>query len=71
VHDRVVVQADRIRRFLENDLRPGLSLAEAGERDCVLTSPEVYHLPTDEFGWSADRHRAWLTRVLQSELLEP
>jgi hypothetical protein len=46
-------------------------VSEAGERYCVLTSPEVYHLLTDEFGWSADRHPAWLTRVLQSELLEP
>jgi hypothetical protein len=69
VHDRVVVQTQRIRRFFENDLLPGLSLAEAGERYCVLTSPEVYHLLTDEFKWSAARHQAWLTQLLQSELL--
>jgi hypothetical protein len=69
VHDRVVVQTQRIRRFFENDLLPGLSLAEAGERYCVLTSPEVYHLLTDEFEWSAARHQAWLTQLLQSELL--
>ena len=70
VHERVVAQSERIRRFLDDDLRPGLSPSEAGERYCVLASPEVYHLLIDEFEWSADRHRAWLTRLLESELLD-
>lgn len=69
VHDRVAVQTERIRRFLGSDLRPGLSVSEAGERYCVLTSPEVFHLLTDEFDWAEHRHRAWLTQALQSELL--
>jgi hypothetical protein len=46
-----------------------LSLAEAGQRYCALASPELYYTLTVEFGWSADQHRAWLTDLLDTELL--
>ena len=35
----------------------------------ALASPELYHTLTVEFGWSPDRHRAWLTDLLAAELL--
>jgi hypothetical protein len=44
-------------------------MAQAGERYCVLASPELYHLLTVELGWTAEQHRTWLTRLLRTELL--
>jgi AcrR family transcriptional regulator len=67
--ERLTNQTERIRRYLGDALRPGLSVAEAGERYCALASPELYHLLTVELGWSADQHRTWLTRLLRAELL--
>jgi AcrR family transcriptional regulator len=71
LHDRLTAQTERIRRYLSDDLRPGLSVDEAGQRYCVLTSPELYHLLTVELGWTADQHRSWLTDLLKTELLVP
>jgi hypothetical protein len=69
LEERLTNQTDRIRRFLGHDLRPGLSVAEAGQRYCALASPELYHLLTVELGWSAKRHQTWLTELLKTELL--
>jgi AcrR family transcriptional regulator len=69
VHDRLAAQTERVRRYLVDDLSPGLSVDEAGQRFCALASPELYYLLTVEFGWKADDHRRWLTDLLQSELL--
>jgi AcrR family transcriptional regulator len=71
LHDRVAAQTERIRRYLEDGLRPGMSPSEAGERYCVLTSPEVHHLLTVEFGWSTEQHRSWLGQLLETDLLGP
>ncbi len=70
LHDRLTVQTERIGRHLGDDLRKGLSLAEAGQRYCALASPDLFYTLTVEFGWSAERHRTWLTELLVSELLE-
>jgi hypothetical protein len=67
--ERLRIQTDRIRHFLRHELRPGLSVADAAQRYCALTSPELYHTLTVELGWTADAHRAWLTRLLHGELL--
>ena len=69
LHDRLTHQTERIGRYLGSALRPGLSVSEAGERYCALMSPELYQLLTVEFGWTAARHRNWLTSLLASELL--
>ncbi len=69
LHDRLTIQTERIERYLGSALRPGLSVSEAGERYCALTSPELCHLLTVEFGWTASRHRNWLTSLLDAELL--
>ena len=67
--ERLTAQTERIRRYLGDALRPGLSIAEAGERYCALASPELYHLLTVDLSWTADQHRQWLTQLLQTELL--
>jgi AcrR family transcriptional regulator len=67
--ERLTNQTERIRKYLGGTLRPGLSMAQAGERYCVLASPELYHLLTVELGWTAEQHRTWLTRLLRTELL--
>ena len=67
--ERLANQTERIRRFIAKDLRPGLSIAEAGQRYSVLTSPELYHLLTVELGWGADQHRGWVTELMRSDLL--
>jgi AcrR family transcriptional regulator len=67
--ERLASQTQRIRTYLADELRAGLSVTEAGARYCALTSPELYHLLTLELGWSAERHRRWVSELLQTELL--
>jgi AcrR family transcriptional regulator len=71
LHERLANQTKRIDEHLAGSLRAGLSVADAGERYCALTSPELYHTLTVEFGWSAERHRNWLTGLLETQLLGP
>ena len=71
LHDRLTNQTARIGQYLGDQLRAGLSVAEAGQRYCALTSPELYYLLTVEFGWTADQHGKWLTELLEIELLGP
>lgn len=71
LHDRLTAQTERIRRYLADHLRPGISVDEAGQRYCALASPELYYVLTVEFGWTADQHRRWLTELLEIELLGP
>jgi AcrR family transcriptional regulator len=71
LHDRATNQTERIRQHLGDHLREGLSVSEAGQRYCALTSPELYYLVTVEFGWTAEQHRKWLTDLLETELLGP
>ena len=67
--ERLTDQTERLRKYLGDELRPGLSITEAGQRYCALTSPELYHLLTVELGWTAEQHRAWINELLQGELL--
>jgi AcrR family transcriptional regulator len=69
LHDRLANQTERVREYLGDDLRPGLSVADAGQRYSALASPELYQMLTVEFGWTAARHRKWLTDLLETELL--
>jgi AcrR family transcriptional regulator len=69
LQERLDNQTERIRTYLGGELKAGLSVAEAGERYCALASPELYHVLTVEFAWTADRHREWLTHLLYAELL--
>ena len=69
LRERLEAQTERVRRHLADDLRPGMSVEDAGERYCALASPELYYLLTVELGWPPGRHRSWLTEVLRAELL--
>ena len=69
LHDRLTAQTERVQNFLGDDLRPGLSVSEAGQRYSALASPELYYVLVIEFGWKADQHRRWLTDLLEIELL--
>jgi AcrR family transcriptional regulator len=69
LQERLNNQTERIRHYLGDELKPGLSVVEAGERYCALASPELYHLLTVEFAWTADQHQEWLTHLLHTELL--
>jgi AcrR family transcriptional regulator len=71
LHQRLTNQTDRIRDYLGEALRPGLSTAEAGERYCALASPDLYYLLTVELGWTAEQHKRWLTELLHTDLLGP
>jgi AcrR family transcriptional regulator len=71
LRDRLAAQTERIRAYLGDELRPGLSVTEAGERYCALASPELYYLLTAELGWTPEQHRTWLTGLLETELLGP
>jgi AcrR family transcriptional regulator len=67
--ERLRNQTERVRRFLDGALAPGLSIDDAAERYCALVSPELYYVLTVQLGWSADRHQAWVTHLLRAELL--
>jgi AcrR family transcriptional regulator len=69
LHDRLTAQTERVRTYLGDDLRAGLSADQAGQRYCVLASPELYYLLTAELGWTAEQHKEWLIGLLQADLL--
>jgi AcrR family transcriptional regulator len=69
--ERLANQTKRIRRLISKDLRPGLSVAEAGQRYCVLASPELYHLLTVDLAWTTDHHQKWVTQLIRDDLLGP
>jgi AcrR family transcriptional regulator len=71
LQNRLTAQTERIRTYLGDDLRPELRVDQAGQRYCVLASPELYHLLTVELGWTAGQHRRWLTDLLKTELIAP
>jgi AcrR family transcriptional regulator len=67
--ERLTKQTERIRTYLGDELRPGLSIEEAGQRYCALAGPELYYVLTVQLGWSAEQHQRWLTDLLRAELL--
>jgi AcrR family transcriptional regulator len=69
LQERLTNQTERIRRYLTDGLKPGLTVTEAGERYCALASPDLYHLLTIDLRWTADHHQTWLTNILHTELL--
>ena len=66
--ERLANQTERIRAYLDGDLAPGLSIAEAGQRYCALASPDLYHVLTVQLHWTAEHHQQWLTDLLHTDL---
>jgi AcrR family transcriptional regulator len=67
--ERLANQTERIRTYVGDELRAGLSIEEAGQRYCALAGPELYYVLTVQLGWSAEQHQRWLTDLLRVELL--
>lgn len=67
--ERLENQTRWIRKSLSGALRPKVTVAQAAQELCALTSPELHHVLRVELGWSADRYRKWLTEIAERELL--
>ena len=50
-------------------LRPDLTVERASDRVWTLTSPSVWHLLTQERGWSGDEYAEWVGEALCDALL--
>ena len=68
---RLQVQAQNLESSLGDSLRPGLTVKQAAERYSALLSPELYHLLTVERRWSTRRYAAWVSDLLDRDLLGP
>jgi AcrR family transcriptional regulator len=66
---RLEIQAHNLEASLGGSLRPGLSVDQAAERYSALLSPELYHLLTVERRWPTRRYAAWVTDLLDHDLL--
>ena len=49
--------------------RPGLTVKQATDHYSALLSPELYHLLTVERRWTTRRYAAWVTDLLDHDLL--
>jgi hypothetical protein len=63
-HPLRVLQVEQVRRAGQLE---ELGVRKPGEQQLH----SLYHLLTVELGWSADRHRTWLTDLMTTELLGP
>ena len=66
---RLQIQTRNLETYLGLSLRPGLTVKQAAERYGALLSPELHHLLTVEHRWSARRYAAWVTDLLDHDLL--
>jgi AcrR family transcriptional regulator len=66
---RLEVQARNLHTYLGAGLRDGLSMDEAAERYSALLSPDLYTLLTVDRGWPPNRYEAWITEILDRDLL--
>jgi AcrR family transcriptional regulator len=57
--------------FVGDALRQSLTLKEAAEHYCALSSPEMYEFLTVQLGWSDRRYERWLAATTHRELLAP
>lgn len=62
---------DNLVRFLlsKGKLRDGLDAKSAADLAWVLVDPGLYHMLVYQRGWSPPQYQAWLTELLQSQLL--
>ncbi len=66
---RLAKQTQVLQAIVGGALRPGLSIAEAAERFCALSSPELHHLLIGQLGWTRKRHEAWFAELAEHDLL--
>jgi AcrR family transcriptional regulator len=66
---RLALQRRIIQLLLGGHLRNGLTLSDAADRYCALSSPELHHLCLEALGWTPDQHEQWLAELAAHELL--
>jgi AcrR family transcriptional regulator len=66
---RLAKQTQVLQAFVGGALRPGLSIDEAAQRFCALSSPELHHLLIGQLGWTRERHEAWFAEMAKHDLL--
>ena len=66
---RLQLQASNLETSLGRSLRPGLTVKQAADHYSALLSPELYHLLTVERRWTTRRYAAWVTDLLNHDLL--
>ena len=69
LQDRLARFALLIRACFAGALRPRLTVQRASERLGALLSPELYHLLTVELGWTPLKYKAWVSAVVEADLL--
>lgn len=68
---RLARNTQLLRDYVGTALRPGLTLRDAAEQYCALSSPELYELLTVQLGWTERRHERWLAATAERDLLAP
>jgi AcrR family transcriptional regulator len=71
LRERLASNTKHLGDYVGGELRPGLTLRDAAERYCALTSPEMHHLLTADLGWSLSAHEAWVAAGAEQDLLGP
>ena len=69
LEERLARITERVRVDLKGALRPGLSATRAAEQLAAILSPELHYFVTVQLGWSAEQHRAWVSRLAADDLL--
>jgi hypothetical protein len=69
LHDRLANITTLVPRYAGTSLRPGMTIEQAGEQACALTSPEMRHLLINGLGWTPEQYTDWLCQLLVDDLL--
>ncbi|HEX8209595.1 MAG TPA: TetR/AcrR family transcriptional regulator [Longimicrobium sp.] len=69
LEERLDKQIRHLRLLVGAALRAGITLEQAAESFCALSSPEMHHLMTSELAWNPRAHEEWLARFSEMELL--
>ena len=66
---RVAKTRQLLQTFIGDALRLGLSIDEAAQRYCVISSPEMHHLLIGQLGWTPEDHEGWFAEMVERDLL--
>lgn len=66
---RLERQRQLLGTFIGDALRPGLSIDEAAQRYCAISSPEMHHLLIGQLGWTPEDHEEWFAALAVQDLL--
>lgn len=66
---RVAKTKEFLQTYVGGALRPGLSIDEATQRFCAISSPEMHHLLIGQLGWTPEDHEDWFAELVEHDLL--